>query len=203
MNIPQPMEMAFALPILNKFDNFYSICDNHCEHDRLSYSNKFPFVRLDMRSQLWDLDMPEDEHGLVDRVMEFFWDDFREQYQSDWAEKENGFRICFDMNGYRIIAKLPIYDLWEERNELEEELDEEDLDADEIDDRIERVKEIDEELVACAPKLLLFEKIVGWHKEHFKDFVVVEDEDKHFDIVHKDWFEDMKEENGWKLWVNA
>lgn len=211
--IPYSFELAMAMPILNKWTDTYRMCNSHCEYDHKRRSNEFPFVRFDLRDQLWDR-LPDNDTGdLESRVMERAYDDFNECYRSDWAEKDRGFRMTFDLNGYRLLCLVPTQSLWEERTEKEEEFQalQDEIDSGEatlaensydMECLKEEVEEIDKQLVECMKHLLVFEELVEHFKHWFDDYVVVftDEEEPEFDFVDMDWFEEMKEENNWKLW---
>lgn len=198
--IPYSFELAFAMPVLNKWTDMYSLSDNHCKHDRNLEHNEFPFVRLDPRDQLWDK-LPDTKGELENLVLERFYEDHRE-----WMEESgefDEFKTCFDMNGYRLLALVPLKDLWSEREQFEEAIKDSDNDTEEIKLITEDIEKVDKELVKCAKFLLWFEMYAEELEHYFDDYVVVysgDIEENNFDFVHKEWYEEMKEEYDWHIW---
>jgi len=195
MGIEYPLELIFAETMLPNINDFYNVSDNHREHENNS-NNDYPFVRFDLRELAWGLDLP-DNSNLSERIDQWLWDEF--EWMQEDVEENKDFHPFFDMNGYRLLCKLPIADLWEKRSELEEELENYEYDQDEINEKLEEIKDVDKELVDCAKKWQLFlewsKGLKGDFESELNDRVVVEEEDGDFKWVRADELEE-----GMVLW---
>jgi len=197
----ESLAMIFAEPILEMIE-FYSVCNNHRWHHGNSCS--FPMKRFDIRTILWKIDLPDDDGGeLETRILRDWFDDFS-NFEAANFEEEHGFEIGFDVNGYRLLAKLPVYELLEEKESLRNDLEIFNLEVDDVEYIEERLSEIDDELVDCAKKHEIFLKYVegmkDWERCWFEDFVVVVNDDGDYAFVSREEYEDFKVERRWKLW---
>lgn len=203
MQLDQPLEWLFTNEVLSKITSFYSITNNHCEFDRSSNTNEYPFERFDLKDALWKRDLPED-HRLDEIIGETLWRDFHEFSRPDIKEHE-GFDVFFDINGYRIMPKIPIKDLEERKEELENEFDnaEDDEERQEIQ---EEYNEVLEELGECANKLEAFDEwfksFKEGHKQWVDGFIITIDEYDDYGVcTDMDSYLDRKDEEQLRRWT--
>lgn len=206
--IPYSFELALAKPILDKWTDTYDLHHSHIQHDPQKESNEYPFVGLSLNEQLWDK-LPDNDDGDLEAMVSqrARWD-FDNQYSSEDFKKEMGFKLCFDINSYRLIALTPVKHLWYKREHAESYIrdmyeDTSFFDRDELNALEDEIKDIDEDLCKCALFLDWFDKSVPGFQNWFDDHVVVfsgDIEDGEFDFVNYDWFDAMKEDEDWKLW---
>ena len=191
--IPQPLELDFAEKILDEFD-WYSVCSSHKRWNSNS-TNTFPCIKFDIRFELWDKCLPEDCGDLEYLVLDRFFEDMSlVNEENDWD-----FDLLTDINGYRMLCDVPIKDLQYDREGFEEDYEFAET-QEEKEDILEEIRYVDSKLVDCVKKIVSFKKFVEGLKGYFDGFVVVVKEDGRYDFIHKDEYEDFKDEFGWKLW---
>ena len=228
VSVPFSMELCLVSHILDKWLNeTYSVCSGHRRHSYNNSSNAFPCIKMDIRDKLWDVESPDDaNYDLEYRLHDSFFESLEEDSEN-WLRSEKGFEVFTDINGYRILADIPLVSRFYERLELDEEFKELEVRLDELNSTndefdwkghpikecIEDVKEemkdiqeeiegIDEDLASYANQLEYFEKYVEGLSHWFDDYVwiVKEEEDERvYDFVYKDNL-DWLEAEGWKLW---
>lgn len=198
MKVDEPLEVAFAMPIIDKFRT-YRVCSNHQEHEE-GKSNEYPYFMLHFFELMPDIELPDP--SLEHRVHQGYIDELYED--REWLKENLGFDIFFDLNAYRIIAKIPFIDLYNERRECEEELDYTEDDPEHRQYLIERIGEIDRETVECASHLKKFEEWFEGHKngwiERLQEYVIAIDDDEEFSFVSKEFFDDMQDTHNWHIW---
>ena len=215
--VPFSLELALAKVVLDKWiDKTYAICSGHREHNSSS-SNEYPCIRMDPRDLLWKMESPEDHDcELEDRVLQNFYDDLEEDMR-EWFEYEKGFKITTDINGYRMLAIVPLIDKMYERLEKEDEIIriEEQIRAEEdedyrgypvhamykdIEELVKEIEEIDDELQGYASKLEEFEKYVEGLKSYYEDYFWVFNNEEKYRFVPEWEYEYFLKEDGWFKW---
>jgi hypothetical protein len=180
--VPFSFELTLGYNVLARISE-YTLCDSHVNYSQES-SNKYPALRFDIRDELFDRFNKEDvdEWELESLVV----NEWREQFSDEYWCKENGWKPFQDINGYWMLLDIPVYDLWLQRKEHEEEIawlyDKINEGrytmtecADDIKNELEEIAEIDNELFQASWKYREFEKFVEALKEkrEFEEFVFV------------------------------
>ena len=145
------IELAFALQAIKDVE-FYALCSGHIRRSELS--NTLPCFRFDIRTLLRDLDIPEGAEESVDDFVRKWFDNFGEINEG----LEFDFNIFTDMNGYRILADIPLYYHLELRERLLKDLESYPEFKDETKEELE---ECEERLIECASQFKQFEE---WFK---------------------------------------
>lgn len=210
--IDWPLEIAFAEHIL-KDVNFYRPCNSHIWSDR----GDVPYFKFDIGDKVWEIDWPDNLDNEIrcklEQMLQTEYFNFTIEDEKTNFKLEYGFDITTDINGYRILADIPISYWWERRDELVDEFymikkAVENGDSYSSITEMEEVKEELEEVVipailkAAADFRTFKQWFEMWKTISFKDYVVTIDQDGNANIMHKDRFEDEKEEFGLKLWGN-
>lgn len=202
------LEMAFAMHIFNQAD-FYRVCNSHMWHNQHAESNEYPCsARFDISDFLPNT-LPDDGK-LFEKISRRFWDDLCDgDYFKTEFEKEHGFEIGFDINGYQLLAKIPIQSCLVEIERCKEEVDaQEDTDEpDDLDAAKEELADKQAEFIDYAKQLQFFldwapKWIDGWKRYYHEDCIVVIDDDDELDFVDRSWYHDMKEEYGWRKYID-
>lgn len=196
------LEWVFADEILSKINSVYIICSSHCEH-KWNESNEYPCERFDLKDALWDKDMPDDQN-LESQICEEIWDYFQ-NCEREHLKDQYDLDVFFDINCYRIMPKLPIKDLEERKEELEEEFKNAEDDDERGDIQIE-YDEVIEELVDCAKKMMIFDEWLKEfkvsHKEWVKGFIItINDDDEYGFCCDMDEYLDRKDEEQLRRWT--
>lgn len=193
----QSLELDMMMPVLNRALNGPSY-ELHCNHNNHTddSTNEYPSAKIGLYDLLWEKDLPDDQ-DLSQRISDRWYGDL-----SELNCEANGSPVTIftDMRGYNLLCDIPIFDYFKRLEEIEEEFKELDEGDDEVEDLVYEVEEIRKELIICGKKFLAFEEIAKSFKNYFDDYVIVFDEDGDLDYIHKEYYEDMKEENGWQLW---
>lgn len=198
--INEPLEMAFAEEVFKGL-GFYNINNNHRMFSKIE---KAPAHRFDLRSILWKIEFPDDD--LAQRIETDLYDDFQ-MIELDNFKEEHGFEIFFDMNGYRILADIPVHELLEKKEEYLNDFY--NLSLTEIEDLEilkDEIESINTKLLKCARQIMIFDGWVKRTKKYFDswfdDRIFITDGEI-FDFVSKDDFEVEYEErikDGWRKW---
>jgi hypothetical protein len=156
------------------------------------------------------MDLPASNYTLEGRLHEMFYEDLQE-FELDNFKHELGFDLFLDLNGYRMLADIPVKALLEEREEKEADFTylekSEEATQEDKEDLLAEIEQIDRKLVKAAQDLQKFiefrdnylESIKGTYNDN--EWVVVIDEDDNYDIVSDDRYQDEKEINGWRKWT--
>lgn len=183
------LELIFAMESMPS--DFKWIGRGHREEVR-DCSNRYPGVHFRLDSFVWDLKLPEGK-GLEEWILQRLWDDFEELIQPN-CEKHLDFKPIFDVDGYNLLCKIPLYDCLEERDELKEGLKYPE-DHDQIIDDLEDNEQGIINHIKTWQKFL--EWVKGYEKgikEELKEQIVVTDGED-FNFIHPDFLED-----GWVKW---
>lgn len=205
--VQKPLEWAFIEPKLANLE-FYKVNSCHTAHSS-GGTNEFPLIRFRMDELLWNHDLPDDSRleGMIwerwGEDWDFICEDFKQKY---------GFNIMTDCRGYLILAEVKLYELWENREENQEEINEMftkgRYDKDEFDELKENIEEFDQELMIAGKQTIQFiewaKGFVDGMKSHFDDHIVIVDNEGFYDFVDKEWFYELLEqepERGWQDWT--
>ena len=173
-------ERMFVMDELNGVDYYYL----HHHHRKSSEVKAAPCIRLDFRTKIWDVfdNLPDedrykamDDHGTYS-LEEMLWEDINSNLESYGEDAETPFEVFTDMNGYRLLCDIPVYDLFEERQEHEEDLaDVYDRiasqgfknadDEEEIQEVLDEIRLVDEELCRVGTQLKRFNEIAESYLE--------------------------------------
>lgn len=206
MDVPYSFELAFAFP-LGKHFKFYKLG----RHSILSTYNSLPCTDFDVWCIVNRCSLPDtgDISKLENEISDMIYQDLELMNDSDIYRDESGHQpeMFPDNNGYRLLCKSNLYNLWAEREGWEEELDDEDYDEDNI---REEIKEIDEQLVEEIKKVKRFYEVAADYIKYLpetieecynetKEIVRQEDDDEWFFIEQEEYF-DVKEDERLIRW---
>jgi hypothetical protein len=214
--VPFSFELAFVMPVLKRFEDMDRLSHRHCKHDYGS-SNLYPSVRIRPMDNIYDLldDIPDSSarESLVDRLSSDFFEEFGGK---GVMNEELNWGVGWDIDGYNLMSWVPVYDLWSQRAEKEENIayiyksitDNKTslVEArEDINYQLTEIELIDEEIVKCGVELEKFEDIVECTKHWFDNLVVIvkdyDEEDASdwsFEVVDKSEV-DYYSDEGWKL----
>lgn len=167
-------ERVFVQDELDNVD-FYNISDNHRKSTEISHA---PCIRLDFRMKVWDIFNnlpPEDEDKAKEcagfSLEERLWDDINTSLETIGEDRDDiNFEIFPDMNGYRMLCDIPVYSLFEKREDYEANLADvydrinsqgfaDSEDKEEIQYILNEITEIDKELCREGLNLKKFNEI--------------------------------------------
>lgn len=160
--------------------NYYYMCNNHRMSDKVKAA---PSHRLDFRMKVWDVfdKLPDEDRDKAMKqndwsLEERLWDEIHESLNSYEDSGETPFSVFTDMNGYRLLCDIPVYELFEKREEYEQELADvydrvasqgfkDGEDEEEIQDLLEQIRETDEELCRVGLQLKRFNEIAKSYED--------------------------------------
>lgn len=196
------VESDLMMPILKSaIKNTYTLCRSHIKYKNEG-NNEYPCVRLgfdDVIEKYLDRDelvnVPEKLiQQLYDRLNNRFYDDIGCLYD----EENCGVEIFSDLNGYRLLCNIPIVQIFDEIDNLENDFK---IVTDES-NKVEINKELEElydKLIDCGKKFIIFQKCIEEIKKFYEGYILVYDNYGNIDFVYKDYYEDFKEDYGYKL----
>lgn len=174
-------ELSFGLEYLVAMTEFKKIDFESINHHHMHGPGDFPGFRWDVRDFAWKIDVPDNNLGLHDQLInewwELTWDDEKRMFKD-----EHGFEICTDENGYAIIGIIEIMDAYEElKTQIENFYNSDEDDYDDSDARwaFETFKK-------RLNETEIFEEWAKQFKKYdpFEEYVVLEDDEGHFRIAH-------------------
>jgi len=173
-------------------------------------NEKYPSLSCRVNDLMSNITPAPDWNECSDHATEWASQRFWEDLNGDWVTegmkerlgKGNEFEIISDDDGYILMAKIPLYELLEERQTLEEDIERNSNDED-IPELIERIEEIDEEIVLCAKQYDYFREIVEDMKHYFDEYVWVWHSDRRCTLEERSYFEDFAQEDGSRLWSDV